>query len=62
MSEPAAIKPTDKNIADYLSTLSTFITHSVTHEGATEKAFSHLLADPRKVRCHSYEPEASATV
>jgi hypothetical protein len=44
MSEPAAIKPTDKNITEYLSTLSTFVTHSVTHEGATETAFSRLLA------------------
>jgi len=44
MSEPAAIKPTDKNITEYLSTLSTFVTHSATHEGATETAFSRLLA------------------
>jgi hypothetical protein len=43
MSDIAAIKPNDKNIAEYLETLSTFLAHSATHEGATETAFSRLL-------------------
>ena len=44
MSDTPAIKPTDKNIAEYLSRLITFLAHSAVHEGATETAFSHLLA------------------
>ena len=50
MSETPAIKPTDKNIAEYLEALSTFLANNVSHEGATETAFSRLLGVTAKKR------------
>ena len=50
MSDTPAIKPTDKNIAEYLEALSTFLANNVSHEGATETAFSRLLGVTPKKR------------
>ena len=50
MSDIPAIKPTDKNIAEYLEALSTFLANNVSHEGATETAFSRLLGVTAKKR------------
>ena len=44
MSHPAPLKPTDKAIKDYHAALKTFAAHKATNEGATETAFSDLLA------------------
>jgi hypothetical protein len=43
-SHPAPVKPTDKSIKDYYAALKTFAEHKAAHEGATETAFSRLLA------------------
>ena len=50
MSDIASVKPTDKNIAEYLEALSTFLANNVSHEGATETAFSRLLGVTAKKR------------
>jgi hypothetical protein len=38
------IKPTDKAIKEYHASLHLFAEHEAEHEGATETAFSHMLA------------------
>ena len=44
MSQPATIKPTDAAIKAYHGALETYAAHGAEHEGATETAFSQLLA------------------
>jgi len=44
MSHPATFKPTDAAIKAYHATLKDYAAHDAVHEGATETAFSHLLA------------------
>ena len=44
MSSTPPVKSTDATIKAYHATLTTFAGHSATHEGATEMAFSQLLA------------------
>jgi hypothetical protein len=44
MTPAAPVRPTDPAIKAYHAALRTFADHSAAHEGATETAFSHLLA------------------
>ena len=44
MSSTPPVKSTDATIKAYHATLTTLAAHSAAHEGATETAFSHLLA------------------
>jgi len=48
MSQPSTLKPTDKSIKEYHAALKTYAAHHAAHEGATETAFSRLLADTAK--------------
>ena len=43
------IKPTDKSIKTYYAALQGYSDEQVTHEGATETAFQHLLAETAKL-------------
>src|SRR5437764_7068291 len=45
MSHTAPIKPTDPAIKAYHAALKVYAAHGASHEGATETAFSALLAD-----------------
>jgi hypothetical protein len=45
MAHSNQLKPNHKAIQHYYETLQTFSDQKVTHEGATETAFSRLLAD-----------------
>ncbi len=49
MTAPS-IKPTHQAIKAYYEALQTYATHGAAHEGATETAFSRLLADTAKPR------------
>ena len=44
MSATPPVKHADATIKAYHATLKTFVEHGAAHEGATETAFSHLLA------------------
>lgn len=45
MSHVSPVRPTDPAVKAYHDALKTFAHHSADHEGATETAFSRLLAD-----------------
>lgn len=44
MSATPPVRPADATIKAYHATLKTFAEHGAAHEGASETAFSHLLA------------------
>jgi hypothetical protein len=62
MSHPAPVKPTDKAIRDYYAALEKYAEHSAAHEGATETAFSNLLAVTAKPRGWTLIPKKKLTV
>jgi hypothetical protein len=48
MPKAALIKPTHKWIKQYYAALQSYCEHKVTHEGALETAFQHLLDETAK--------------
>lgn len=48
MQSSPTIKPTDPAIKKYYEALKTYGDHNVSHEGATETAFSQLLQETSK--------------
>jgi hypothetical protein len=62
MSHHGPIKPTDQAIAAYHHALKTFADHLVQHEGATETAFSQLLAVTAKPHGWALIPKKSLKV
>jgi predicted helicase len=62
MSHPAPVKPTDKAIKDYHAALEKYAAHSAAHEGATETAFSNLLAATARPRGWTLIPKKKLIV
>src|SRR4051812_9793763 len=62
MSHAAPVKPTDAAIKAYYTALKTLAAHHAAHEGATETAFSHLLAVTARPHGWTLIPKKKLTV